>query len=146
MQVGNLGFKAVATSLAMVCFLGICSAQARMAARFSGSYAVKDATVQGDYVHVTLRIRIVNGSDTDLSNAVVILSDLLSRRKVSSSPVLLRAHSSVTFSSECALPFPEYERWRRGVRPTLIVQAPDSTHRTSTVVIRLVKSRMSGRY
>lgn len=146
MRVGNLGLKASTALLTMGCFLAICSAQTRTAARFSGSYVVEDATVQGNYVHVILKIRIVNGSDKDSPNAVVILSDLLSRMKLSSTPLLLRAHSSVAFNSECTISLPEYERWRRGVRPTVGVRTSESEGRKSTVFIRLVKSPAPGRH
>lgn len=145
MRVGNFGPKASTALVTIGCFLGICSAQTQTAARFSGSYAVEDATVQGDYVHVILKIRIVNGSDKDSANAVVILSDLLSRMKLSSTPLLLRAHSSAAFNSECTISRPEYERWRRGVRPTVAVQTAESAGRKSTVFIRLVKSPAPGR-
>src|SRR5207247_6327215 len=44
---------------------------------FSGSYQVSDVSVSGDTASLTLTLRLFNHSTADISNATVVLRDLI---------------------------------------------------------------------
>lgn len=135
------------TTLLFVCVWAGSASRASSTAHLSGSYEVEKATFVGRETRVMLKIVIVNGSGRDVSNAKVRLSNLLRSTGTQPpvSPLMLRAHSTTAFSCELTIPRIEYERWKRGGRPVLSLQIPQPAGRNTTVLLRLVKSRMSGR-
>ena len=121
------------------------SAEPNAPLHLSGAYQIKSVVLRGSDARVSLDVHIVNGSDTDLSNATVSFSNVLLRVRPSVAPLVIRAHSSTVFRCAFTVPRQEYERWRRGARPTLSLQVPEPIGRKSTVSIRLANSRPGGR-
>ena len=121
------------------------SAEPRMPVHLSGAYKIENVSTHGTDVRLSLEVRIVNGSDTDLSNATISFSNTLSRIRPPVAPLVLRAHSNTVVSCALTLPRQEYERWRRGARPTLSLQIPQPAGGKSIVLIRLANRRPRGR-
>jgi hypothetical protein len=132
--------------LATIFFLATPSlAEPKLPVHVSGAYQIKTVVLHGPDARVSLQVHIVNGGDTDLSSATVSFSSVLLRVSPSVPPLVIRAHSSMVFDCAFTVPRQEYERWRRGVRPTLSLQIPAPAGRKSTVSIRLANSRRGGR-
>ncbi len=123
------------------------SAQSARPARLSGTYKIESVKLQGRNVLVFLKIRLVNGSGSDFSDATVKISDQAWRAAAQSSaqPLELQPHSSASFLREFIVPRQEYERWRRGARPVVSVQAARPAGHRSTAMIRLSENQPSGR-
>src|SRR5690348_5105393 len=128
--------------LATIFFLATPSlAEPKLPVHISGAYEVKTVVLHGPDARVSLEVYIVNGSGTDLSNATVSFSNVLLRVRPSVPPLVVRAHSNMVFDCAFTMPRQQYERWRRGARPTLSLQIPEPIGRKSTVLIRLANSR-----
>lgn len=133
-------------TLSLVCLTGASASYASSTAHLSGSYEVEKVTLVGRDARVALKVVIVNGSDRDLSNTTVRLSNLLrsTSTQLLVSPLILRAHSTTAFSCEVTIPRIEYERWKRGARPVVSLQIPQPAGLKTTVLIRLAKGPASG--
>lgn len=121
------------------------SAEPKLPLHVSGAYQIRTVVLHGPNARVSLEVHIVNGSGTDLLNTRISFSSTLFRISPSIRPLVIRAHSSMAFDCAFTMPRQEYERWRRGARPTLSLQIPAPAVRKSTVSIRLANSRPGGR-
>ncbi len=129
-RVGQFGLLLATLCLAI-------TASARTGREFSGYFDVSGVHEQGDFVQVTLHLKLFNHGDTDARSVIVTLMD--------SSPVLtlrgnfqpVRVWKSQHFlelKQEFNIPKSQFEEWMRpGAQPNLIVLYQDSHGKTLQV-------------
>jgi len=95
---------------------------------FSGSYQVSGVTVSGDTASLTLTLRLFNHSTADISNATVVLRDMIipSRNHGRISNVSVPAGQAVQLSGTFQVPQREYQSWQRGKQPFLMIEYVDA--------------------
>jgi hypothetical protein len=117
----------------------------------SGSYEVVQKNALGSQEQIRLRIHLVNQGPADLSIQRMTLWDFPHPAKGGSNACALtiRAHASADTTQEFTLQRSEYQLWRRGLRPRLVLRmgggpgnAAGKATTNSTVVVRL--DRISG--
>jgi hypothetical protein len=91
---------------------------------FAGVYAVSNATTLGDQVKLTFSARIFNYSDGDVTSATVTLRGPGAPKGAYATfyAITLRDRDSVRVSQEITVPAREYQLWRMGRAPSLVVQ------------------------
>ena len=96
-------------------------------AGFSGFYRYSDVSVSGDTASPTLRLRLVNHSGMDVSNATVLVRDPVIRGlNYGSFPnVNIPAGQTVLLSGAFQIPQREYQNWRLGRTPSLTIEYTD---------------------
>jgi len=124
--------------------LGIQSAPASNAPQVSGSYELVQNTDLGSHTHIRMRLHLVNHGPYDLSIQRMTLWDFSHPDKggTQACAVTLHAHTSAETTLEFTIRRPEYESWRRGLRPRLLLQIVGPGSTKSTAVVRL--DRISG--
>jgi len=95
---------------------------------FSGSYQVSDVSVSGDTASLTLTLRLFNHSSADISNATVVLRDMIipSRNYGTFSNVSVPAGQAVQLSGTFQVPQREYQSWQQGRQPLLMIEFADA--------------------
>ncbi len=123
--------------------LGQC-APAGNAPQVSGSYEVVQNTNHGSQAQIRMRIHLVNHGPQELSIQKMILWDFShpDRGGAQAAAVTLHAHASADTTQEFTIRRPEFESWRRGMRPRLVLELAAPGHSKSTAVVRL--DRISG--
>jgi hypothetical protein len=106
----------------------------------TGFYSFQRVTDLGDEVRVTLNMRLVNTSDEDFSEAKLVLGSPRPWVHIRGTvpPLLLRPHSEDSFTEDFTLPSTEYERWRKGERPLLVMQFHRADGKVMKQLVRLV--------
>ncbi len=124
--------------------LGVQSAPAGNAPLVSGSYQVAQNKGLGSQTQIQMRIHLVNHGPKELSIQRMTLWDFSHPDKggTHACAVTLRAHASAETTQEFTIRRPEYEMWRKGLRPRLVLQMVGPGSAKSTVVVRL--DRISG--
>jgi hypothetical protein len=91
---------------------------------FAGFYDVQDVSRQGNTVQLTFKVRLVNVGQGDVSNATVTLRDpmILHHKMASFSRVSLSKGQHTVLSASVTIPLREFQRWQKGVVPTLMVE------------------------
>jgi hypothetical protein len=114
-------------------------AQAQDGPRVIGMYGVKEITDLGPEARVTLRIRLINRSDSDLSDARMKVRSLLPLAKSAAtiSPVFLRPRSDVDFTQEVIIPRAELALWEKGARLLLTIQFRNAEGREASQTVAL---------
>ena len=110
----------------------------------SGSYEVVQNTDLGSQAQIRMRIHLVNHGPTNLSIQRMTLWDFShpDRGGTHASAVTLQAHASAETTQEFTIRRSEYELWRRGLRPRLVLEMTAPGNTKSTAVVRL--DRISG--
>ena len=103
-------------------------AWAENAAGFSGFYHFSAVSESGDTASPTLRLRLVNHSGMDVSNATVQVRDPVIRGlNYGSFPnVNIPAGGTVSLSDIVEIPQREYQNWRLGRTPALTIEYTDA--------------------
>jgi len=106
-------------------------------ARISGSYELLQKQTLGSETRVRLHVRLTNHGERAFIIQRLILSDsshsVRSGSQIGS--IALRANSSVDTTQEFTLPRADYQLWKRGTRPRVILEAlTPAGHRTIEVV------------
>ncbi|MGA2357346.1 MAG: hypothetical protein ABSG02_22845 [Terriglobales bacterium] len=111
----------------------------------SGSYEVVQNTARGSETQIRVRIHLVNHGPSDLSIQRITLWDLSHPEKGGSRGCALtvRAHASAETVQEFTIKRSDYQLWRRGFRPRLVLQTAGAGNAKSKAVVR--RDRMSGR-
>jgi len=119
-------------------------AAASNAPLLSGSYDVLQNTGLGSQVLIRMRIQLVNHGPNDLSIRKMTLWDFShpDRGGAHACAVTLPANASAKTTQEFTIRRPEYELWRRGLRPRLVLEMAAPGNTKSTAVVRL--DRVSG--
>lgn len=126
--------------------LFLIQAQASDLARVSGSYRVVEKTALGAQTRVQLEIYLTNHEKSDLHIQALMLWDFShpekGGRQVAS--IVLRSGGSASATQEFIIPRAEYELWKRGARPRLVLEVQSPGGRTTTRGVRLERNS-SGR-
>ncbi len=120
-------------------FLVSFPAQAQNSPLVVGTYGVKEITDLGPESRVTLRIRLINRSDTDLSDARLTVRSFLPLAKSAATipPVFLRPGSDVDFTQEVIIPRAERALWEKGARLLLTIQFRNAEGKEASQTIAL---------
>ena len=110
----------------------------------TGAYAIQKKAHNGGQMRVAMRIQLQNGGSRDLHIQRMTVWDFSHPAKGSTQAcsVTVRAGSSSSTTQEFTIPPAEYELWKRGSRPRLVVEIGTRTGRPSSAVVRL--DRLSG--
>ncbi|MGA7550111.1 MAG: hypothetical protein WBQ74_24195 [Candidatus Sulfotelmatobacter sp.] len=110
----------------------------------SGTYQAVRESQAGDQVQVRLQLHLVNRMTRDLHIQRITLWDFAHppRGGTQACSVALRATSSADTTQEFIIPRAEYELWKRGARPRVVLEITGPTGHLSTEVVRL--ERISG--
>ena len=114
-------------------------ASASNAPMVSGTYQVMQKTNLGSQTQVRMRIHLVNHGPKNLAIQRVTLWDFSHPDKggTHSCALTLRAHASADTTQEFVIRRPEFESWRRGLRPRLVLEMAAPARTKSTAVVRL---------
>jgi hypothetical protein len=114
-------------------------AAASNAPQVSGSYEVMRNTNLGSQTQIQIRIHLVNHGAINLSIQRLTLWDFSHPDKggIHACALTLRAHASADTTQEFTIRRPEFESWRRGLRPRLVLEMAAPARTKSTAVVRL---------
>lgn len=111
---------------------------------FFGAYLVTDAAEQGASVRLTLKVRLSNYSDGDITEATVALEDCrLTGNTYGSFPgtVSLGDKASAQIAGEFTIPKEEYDHWQDGSKPYLTISYQDAAGNTQKRPIEMTPSQ-----
>ena len=96
---------------------------------FSAFYRVSDVSLSGETASLTLTLRLFNHTTADVSNATVVLRDMLiPTRNFGTFPnVNVPAGQTVHLTGTFQVPQREYQGWQQGRRPFLMIEYADAT-------------------
>jgi hypothetical protein len=105
----------------------------------SGAYQLVQNTNLGSQTQIRMRIHLMNHGSRNLSIQSVTLWDFSHPEKggTHSCVLTLHAHASVETTQEFTIRRPEFESWKKGLRPRLVLEMTTPTHTKSTAVVRL---------
>src|SRR5208282_779527 len=111
----------------------------------SGSYEVLNASNVGSASQIQVRIHLVNHGSSDLSIQRMTLRDFSHADKggTTACAVSLRAHAAVETTQQFAIRRSDYQMWKKGYRPRLILHIAGPGSAKGEAVVRL--DRISGR-
>ena len=111
----------------------------------SGSYEIVENRNLGSHAQIRMRLHLVNHGPKNLSIQRMSLWDFSHPEKGGSQAcaLMLHAHASAETTQEFTIRRPDYDSWRRGLRPRLVLEMAASGNAKSTAVVRL--NRISGR-
>ncbi|HMD32712.1 MAG TPA: hypothetical protein VKG84_12440 [Candidatus Acidoferrales bacterium] len=111
----------------------------------AGSYRVEQVANLGTQVRVTLHVRLLNNSKEEVFIRQAALESRDLKQKPAANAILarLQPRESTTVEQEVVVARTEYERWRKGERPTLRValQPPGGGEVTRTISLRRLPAR-----
>lgn len=125
--------------LAGLAFFSIPSAQASDTAQLSGTYQVVRKAETGGQTRIQIQIHLVNRGARDLHIQRITFWDFSHPVKGGTQSCSLVVHpaNSADTTQEFILPNAEYELWRRGARPRMVLEVATPQGRPTTVVVRL---------
>jgi hypothetical protein len=105
----------------------------------SGSYEVEQSKAVGSQTQIKVRIHLMNHGSNDFSIQRMTLwgfshSDKGGTRVCA---LALHAHATAETTQEFTIRRPEYESWRRGLHPRLVLEMMAPSRTKSTAVVRL---------
>ena len=105
----------------------------------SGTYQVVQNTNLGSQTQIRMRIHLVNHGPKNLAIERLTLWDFSHPDKGGTHPcaLTLRAHASADTTQQFTIRRPEFESWRRGLRPRLVLELAAPARTKSTAVVRL---------
>ena len=114
-------------------------ASAGNAPTVSGTYQVMQKTNLGSQTQVRMRIHLVNHGPKNLAIQRMTLWDFSHPDKGGTHvcALTLRAHASADTTQEFTIRRPEFESWRKGLRPRLVLGMAAPARTKSTAVVRL---------
>ena len=109
-------------------------AAAKDARQFIGHYQITNVSEEGNSVHLTMRLQVLNYSGHDIRQGAVALytSDLRSQPIGGFTPIkVLHNTGSADITQQFIVPVREYQRWQEGgVRPGLFFLYKDASGKT----------------
>jgi hypothetical protein len=130
--------------LAGLSVFSVAIAHAGNAPQLSGSYQVMQREQSGGQVRVRLQLHLVNRGTRELHLKRITLWDFAHPTKGASqiTSLVLHGSSSADTAQEFTISRAEYELWKRGTRPRLVLQMDSTKGRSGSEVLRL--DRASG--
>ena len=115
-------------------------AQASDPSRLSGTYRVVEKSNLGSQVRVRLQLHITNHGRRELHIERMALWDFshASKGGTQACSIVVRAGGSADSTQEFTIPRAQYEMWRRGTQPRLVLQEQTPGGRT-TQAVRLTR-------
>lgn len=128
--------------LAGLSVLSVAIAEAGNAPQLSGSYQIVQQEQSGGEVRVRLELHLVNRGTRELHFKRITLWSFGHPTTGASQSTSLMVHggSSVAAAQEFTISRAEYELWKRGARPRLVLQTDLSNGRAGSEVLRLDRS------
>lgn len=125
--------------LAGLSVLSVAIAQAGNAPRLSGSYQIVQRQQSGGEVRVRVQLHLVNHGTRELHLKRITLWDFAhpTRGASQTTSLVLRGGTSVDATQQFTIPREEYELWKRGARPRLVLETDLSNGRSGNEVLRL---------
>jgi hypothetical protein len=119
--------------------LGLNFAQAADATRVSGSYEIVQKVALGPQVQVRLKLHLINREPHELRIQRLTLWDFSHPDKGGPQPcsIVVPAQASADATQEFTIQRAEYESWKRGTRPRLVLELQTRDGRRATEVVRL---------
>jgi hypothetical protein len=144
MNYQNLGFGKLRLVMAALFALGIQPALAKDALLVSGSYQVVQTRNLGSQSQIRLRIHLVNHGPSDLPIQRMTLWDFSHPDKggTRACTVTLGAHASAETTQDFTIRRSDFELWKRGLHPRLVLEIDGPRNTRSKTVVRL--DRISG--
>lgn len=137
----NRGFYRICCSLIAIPLVLTVTRLARAGdtPHLSGSYQVIRKTDLGPQTHVRLRVRLTNPGQRDLHIQRITLWDFSHPTKGATQfcSIVLRSQTSTEATLEFDVPRAEYELWKRGARPRVVLEIATTEGRTTTEAVRL---------
>ena len=132
--------------IAGLALLAIPSALANNTNTLSGTYQVIHQAEAGGATRVQVQIHLVNRGARDLHIQRMTFWDFSHPAKAGTQSCSLLVHpaKSADTTQEFTLPRAEFELWKRGVRPRLVLEIATPTGRPTTQVVHLDRTA-SGR-
>jgi hypothetical protein len=139
MSYNNLRICKWRLMVAVLFALGVQFAAAGNAPAVSGSYEILQNTDLGSQAQIRMRIHLVNHGPNNLSIQRMTLWDFSHPDKggTQACAVTLRAHASTETTQEFTIQRSDYQLWRRGMRPRLVLQMGGPGNTKSRAVLRL---------
>ena len=126
---------------AMACLsaLPVRAAQGSAAPHVSGSYQILRQSETGGQTRTRLLVHLVNHAGRDLRIQRITLWDFShpARGGTQPSSLLLRSAGSADTTLEFTIPRAEYEFWRRGARPRLVLEIAGVNGHPGSEAVRL---------
>jgi hypothetical protein len=109
----------------------------------SGTYQVIQKTDLGARTRLRLRLHLTNHGRSDLYIQRITFWDFSHPVKggTQACSIVLRARASADTTEEFMVPHPEYELWRRGTQPRLILEIQTPGGQSTTHAVRLDRAR-----
>ena len=127
--------------IAGLLLMGAAISLATGAFKVSGSYQVLQKTDMGAETRVRLQIHLINRGQSGVRIQRLTLWDFPHPRRGQSrtSVIVVPAGGSADTIEEFTIPRSEYELWRRGTQPRLVVEAQTAERRSVTEAVRLAR-------
>lgn len=131
--------------IVVAAFFSIPAADANDTAALSGTYQVIHKAESGGQARVQVQIHLVNRGARDLRIQRITFWDFSHTAKGATQNLALVVHSanSADTTQEFTVPRAEYELWKRGTRPRLVLEIGTPQGHPTTQVIHL--DRAAGR-
>lgn len=107
--------------------------------QLSGSYQVMRRSESSGQTHLKLRVHLVNHGTRDLHIQRLTLWDFGHPAKgaAQACSVVVPSAGSAETTQDFTIPRAEYEHWKRGTRPRVVLELATESGRPGTVVLRL---------
>ncbi|MGP0019575.1 MAG: hypothetical protein ACLPHP_13470 [Candidatus Sulfotelmatobacter sp.] len=114
-------------------------ARAADAPQLSGAYRVTHKTDLGPQTRIQLRLHLTNRTARDLHIQRITLSDFShpDRGGSQACSIVVPAGASVDATQEFTIRRAEYDLWRRGARPRVVLEVQTPSGHNTTEVVRL---------
>jgi hypothetical protein len=112
---------------------------ANSAPQVSGSYNVVQETALGSQQQIQLRIHLVNHGASGLSIQRMTVWDFSHPDKggTRACAIALGAHASADTTQEFTIRSADYQMWKKGLQPRLVLQVAGPGNTRSKIVVRL---------
>lgn len=132
--------------LAATLFVFVQLAFASNASQVSGSYKVVQDTALGSQEQIQLRIHLVNHGASGLSIQRMTIWDFSHPDKggTRACAVALGAHASADTTQEFTIRSADYQAWKKGSRPRLVLQVTGPGNARTKMVVRLDRDSSKG--
>lgn len=119
-----LAFPALVIALSLAHSLA-----AQRMTNFPGAYMISNVVEDGDQVHLTVKLRLMNPYNSDVKGGIVVFLDSqpvpILIGKVATISDLPRL-GNITISNTFTVPAAEYDKWQHGHQPVFEFLVPDA--------------------
>ena len=130
----------------IVCFLSALplTSLAANGRDFAGFYEIRNVVDMGDQASVTLIVQPMDYSGADVFGATITVRDAFLINAYATFIVDLPNRETTVLQSDITFPKSEYERWRQGVPPVVLIRYTDAAGKTHRGPIELVPMIIDG--